>query len=114
MHLIRQPRHLIPYIKTNVLGRASALELELPWIAYAAIDFLNGFAKPAMVLPEKAALSWWMIHCDTWSCVAKTMQGRIRFFKVSVHLAQGLLPQIFSSTRTDREQSELDAASRGK
>jgi predicted O-methyltransferase YrrM len=51
-HLIKQPKYLLPYIKTNILRQTSALELELPWISYEAIDFLSGFVKKEMSVFE--------------------------------------------------------------
>jgi len=51
-HLASQPQYVLPYIKTNLLARTSALELELPWISYAAIDFLDDFARPEMSVCE--------------------------------------------------------------
>jgi len=36
----------------NVLGRKTPADLELPWFAYAAIDFLDGFLKANMTVCE--------------------------------------------------------------
>ena len=36
----------------NVLARKTPVDLELPWFAYAAIDFLDDFLKPHMTVCE--------------------------------------------------------------
>jgi predicted O-methyltransferase YrrM len=51
-HLLIQPRYVPRYVQTNLFGRASALDVELPWISYAAIDFLSGFVRPEMTVFE--------------------------------------------------------------
>lgn len=52
VHLIKQPEYFFPYLRTNIFSRTSALELELPWIAYAAIDFLDAYLRPQMSVFE--------------------------------------------------------------
>jgi predicted O-methyltransferase YrrM len=52
IHLASQPQYVLSYIRTNLLTRTSALDLELPWISYAAIDFLDAFVRPEMSVFE--------------------------------------------------------------
>jgi predicted O-methyltransferase YrrM len=94
MHLIRQPRYLIPYIKTNVLGRASALELELPWIAYAAIDFLNGFAKPAMSVFEYGSGGSTLFFARRCASVVSVENNRIWLDKVQQRITEAKLNNV--------------------
>ena len=35
-----------------MIGRKTPADLELPWFAYAAIDFLDGFLQPHMTVCE--------------------------------------------------------------
>jgi predicted O-methyltransferase YrrM len=51
-HLLKQPQYLPRYVATNLLSRKSALDLELPWISYAAIDFLRDFVTKTMSIFE--------------------------------------------------------------
>lgn len=47
-HLLRQPQYAGPYLWTNLITHQTPLVLELPWISYAAIDFLSKFVKKDM------------------------------------------------------------------
>jgi predicted O-methyltransferase YrrM len=51
-HLVIQPQYLVPYVATNVVRPRLPLQLELPWISYAAIDFLAAFAANQMSVFE--------------------------------------------------------------
>ena len=52
VHLIKQPRYVVPYIQTNFVQPREALDLDLPWMSYAAIDFLEQFVRPGMSVFE--------------------------------------------------------------
>lgn len=45
---LTQPRWFLPWLRDNVLGRRSPLEMGRPWISYAATDWLAGHLRPAM------------------------------------------------------------------
>lgn len=49
--LIQHPSHLRRYVRHNVV-RESPIDLELPWISYAAIDFLEDWLAPEMTVCE--------------------------------------------------------------
>jgi hypothetical protein len=50
--LCRHPRYMSRCLVHNVIGRKTPADLELPWFAYAAIDFLDGFLKSNMTVCE--------------------------------------------------------------
>lgn len=54
-HLLTRPRFLPRYLRLNLLSRRTPLDLELPWIAFAAIDFLEGHLEPGMIVGEYGA-----------------------------------------------------------
>ncbi|HEY3861992.1 MAG TPA: class I SAM-dependent methyltransferase [Verrucomicrobiae bacterium] len=51
-NLCRHPEYVPRCVAHNVFGRKSPADLELPWFAYGAIDFLDGFLKPHMTVCE--------------------------------------------------------------
>lgn len=46
--LIRRPGNIGRYLAHNVIAPRPPIELELPWFAYTAIDFLEKFLQPHM------------------------------------------------------------------
>jgi len=46
------PEYIPRYLRDRAPDRSSPLEIELPWISYAAIDFLDGYLKPDMTVYE--------------------------------------------------------------
>jgi hypothetical protein len=47
------PEYIPRYLRDDrAPERSSPLEIELPWISYAAIDFLDGYLKPDMTVYE--------------------------------------------------------------
>jgi hypothetical protein len=46
------PEYIPRYLRDRAPERSSPLEIELPWISYAAIDFLDGYLKPDMTVYE--------------------------------------------------------------
>jgi len=51
-NLCRHPQYMPRCVVHNVLVRKTPAELELPWFAYAAIDFLDDFLQPHMTVCE--------------------------------------------------------------
>jgi len=51
-NLLTHPSYIPRCLSHNVLRRRSPAELELPWFAYAAIDFLEDFLRPDMTVCE--------------------------------------------------------------
>jgi hypothetical protein len=51
-NLCLHPEYMPRCVIHNVIGRKTPAELELPWFAYAAIDFLNDFLQPHMTVCE--------------------------------------------------------------
>ena len=47
-HLLQHPGNVPRYIAHNLITRKAPVELELPWFAYAAIDFLNTYLDKEM------------------------------------------------------------------
>src|SRR5260370_127790 len=47
-HLLQHPGNVPRYIAHNLIIRKAPVELELPWFAYAAIDFLNTYLDKKM------------------------------------------------------------------
>jgi len=50
--LCLHPKYMPRCLVHNLLGRKTPAELELPWFAYAAIDFLEDFLQPHMTVCE--------------------------------------------------------------
>jgi len=50
--LCLHPQYVPRCLLHNVVGRKTPAELELPWFAYAAIDFLDDFLGPGMTVCE--------------------------------------------------------------
>jgi hypothetical protein len=50
--LCLHPQYMSRCLVHNVLGRKTPADLELPWFAYAAIDFLDDFLQPDMTVCE--------------------------------------------------------------
>ncbi len=50
--LCLHPQYMPRTVAHNVLGRKSPADLELPWLPYAAIDFLEEFCQPNMAVCE--------------------------------------------------------------
>ena len=44
-HLLQHPGNVPRYIAHNLITRKAPVELELPWFAYAAIDFLKAYLQ---------------------------------------------------------------------
>jgi precorrin-6B methylase 2 len=51
-NLCLHPEYMPRCVVHNVITRKTPLELELPWFAYAAIDFLEEFLQPHMTVCE--------------------------------------------------------------
>ncbi len=51
-NLATHPEYIPRYLRDRAPERSSPLEIELPWIPYAAIDFLDGYLKPDMTVYE--------------------------------------------------------------
>jgi predicted O-methyltransferase YrrM len=51
-HLGTQPAYFPRYVRHNIISNKSALELEVPWFSYAAIDFLDSFLRSTMKVCE--------------------------------------------------------------
>jgi len=51
-NLALHPRHVSRYVAHNVFNGGSPLELEIPWFSYAAVDFLDKYLRPDMVIGE--------------------------------------------------------------
>ena len=51
-NLCLHPKYIPRYAVQSVIGRKSPTELELPWFAYGAIDFLEEFLEPHMTVCE--------------------------------------------------------------
>ncbi len=54
-HLATHPRHLSPYLFHGPLAGRTPLSLGLPWISFAAIEFLKGFLHERMDVFEYGA-----------------------------------------------------------
>jgi|SRR5208282_1512733 len=50
--LALHPAYIPRFVVHNVVNGKSPLDLEIPWFAYAAIDFLEGFLRPTMKVCE--------------------------------------------------------------
>jgi hypothetical protein len=50
--LVSHPEYFPRCARHNVLTRKTPLDLEIPWFSYAAIDFLEQFLKPHMIVCE--------------------------------------------------------------
>jgi SAM-dependent methyltransferase len=50
--LISHPQYIPRCARHNVLAGKTPLDLEIPWISYAAIDFLEKFLQPQMIVCE--------------------------------------------------------------
>src|SRR5689334_13154235 len=50
--LIMHPKYITRCVVHNVINGKTPLDLELPWFSYAAIDFLQDYLKPDMVVCE--------------------------------------------------------------
>lgn len=50
--LCLHPQYMPRCVAHNFIGRKRPLDLELPWFAYAAIDFLDDFLTPDMTVCE--------------------------------------------------------------
>ena len=50
--LLRQPANVPRYVGQNLVRRRSAMEMELPWFLYGAIDFLQEFLQREMEVFE--------------------------------------------------------------
>jgi predicted O-methyltransferase YrrM len=46
------PDYIPRYLRDRAPERSSPLEIQLPWISYGAIDFLDGYLKPDMTVYE--------------------------------------------------------------
>jgi SAM-dependent methyltransferase len=51
-NLCLHPEYMTRSLMHNVINRKMPVDLELPWFAYAAIDFLDKFVKPEMSVCE--------------------------------------------------------------
>ncbi len=51
-NLTLNPRYLPRWVSHNLVNGKTPLALEIPWFSYAAIDFLDTFAKPHMRVCE--------------------------------------------------------------
>jgi len=51
-NLALHPRYVSRYVAHNVFNGKSPLDLETPWFSYAAIDFLDKYLQPGMVVGE--------------------------------------------------------------
>lgn len=51
-NLAAHPGYVPRFFAHNVINGKSPLDLEIPWFAYAAIDFLDGFLRPSMKVCE--------------------------------------------------------------
>lgn len=47
-HLARRPRDIPRYLSQGPLQKDGPLDLGLPWVSFAAIDFLAAFVQPSM------------------------------------------------------------------
>ena len=52
VHLLTHPSYFRRYMQQSLLTHKTPLDLELPWFAYAAIEFLNSYLKPHMKVAE--------------------------------------------------------------
>jgi SAM-dependent methyltransferase len=50
--LLLHPQYIPRCLNHNVIQGKTPLDLEVPWFSYAAIDFLEGFLRPAMTVCE--------------------------------------------------------------
>lgn len=50
--LALHPTYVPRFVAHNVINGRSPLDLEIPWFAYAAIDFLEGYLRPDMKVCE--------------------------------------------------------------
>src|SRR4028119_2375277 len=48
----KHPDYIPRYLRDRAPERSSLLEIQLPWISYGAIDFLEGYLKPDMTVYE--------------------------------------------------------------
>jgi predicted O-methyltransferase YrrM len=51
-NLVTHPRYLSRYVTHNVLSQKYPLDLEIPWLSYAVIDFLKEYLQPSMTVCE--------------------------------------------------------------
>ena len=51
-NLCLHPEYMPRCVVHNFIGRKTPIDLELPWFAYGAIDFLDQFLKPNMTVCE--------------------------------------------------------------
>ncbi|MBU6399666.1 MAG: hypothetical protein KGS61_05060, partial [Verrucomicrobia bacterium] len=51
-NLVTHPSYLPRYVRHNLRNGKYPLDLELPWFAYAAIDFLDRYLRPDMRVCE--------------------------------------------------------------
>lgn len=52
MNLLTHPRYVRRYMQESLLNEKTPLDLEVPWFSYEAIDFLDQFVKPHMIVAE--------------------------------------------------------------
>lgn len=51
-NLISHPQYISRCLVHNVINGKTPLDLEIPWFSYAAIDFLEGYVLPDMIVFE--------------------------------------------------------------
>ena len=51
-NLLLHPQYIPRCLTHNVINGKTPLDLEVPWFSYAAIDFLDGFLRPGMMVCE--------------------------------------------------------------
>ncbi len=91
--LLIHPNYLVPYFKTNITT-ATPLALELPWISYAAIDFLNDFAKPEMSVFEYGSGGSTLFFARRCASVLSIEDNASWFDKMQRRLAEAKLDNV--------------------
>src|SRR5688572_10886253 len=52
MHLLTHPQYVRRYMQESLLTHKTPLDLEVPWFSFEAIEFLDQFLKPHMIVAE--------------------------------------------------------------
>lgn len=109
------PRLILPYLRHGPLCSKSPLDLRLPWFSFAAIHFLESFAKPSMNVFEYGSGGSTLFFAKRCARVVSTEDdpewlGRVRSALAAENLANATLqhhPFDFHQARNFSESAYL-------
>lgn len=52
VHLVTRPKNTARYLQNYLIARKTPLDMEIPWMAYDVIDFLDSYLRPDMKVFE--------------------------------------------------------------